>query len=181
MAAAGIRFIDVPAGQEQVPVTDWDRVRVLGLGMPAWDRLRENHGIEQTESPTIAVTMKLTAEGIAGSSFIAAGVGNVDIALKRICPEASSRARMSFKCDLMEYEWPRDTDHRNISLWRDIKSLPDTKVSHTRSNRADDDREERDIQLYEGLSGLLTRVVLLLGADCTVYVAVQVGEINWFE
>ena len=104
MAAANVRYIDVPAGQEQVPVTDWDRVRVLALGMPAWDKLKENHGIDQSESPTIAVVTKLTTEGIAGSSFIAAGQGVVDIPLKRICPEASSRARITFNLTLYGFQ-----------------------------------------------------------------------------
>ena len=171
--ATNARIIEVPAGQEQVQVTDWDRVRILGLGLPAWDRLKENHGIDQTDSPTVAVVLKLTADGIAGSSFIVAGVGDVEIPLKRICPEASGKARLHLKCDLMEFQWPRETDCRNISLWKDLKANPNTKITYTRTSDRAENRITEDTQLYEGLSGILVRAVLLLGVDLTVYVAFQ--------
>ena len=165
--------IEVQQGTEQVPAEDWDKLRVIGLGLPAWEVMKDKHGIDPTDKPAVAVVTKLTADGISGSSFIAAGVAAVDIPLRRICPEASGRARLQMTIDVMDLEFPKDTDVRNISLWKDVKPLPNTRVAHTRSREQNDAANQRDQQLYEGLSGLLVRAVIMLGMDLTVYISLQ--------
>ena len=172
MATNNIRFLEITPGNTQIQDTDWAKNRVIGVGLPLWEAIKENHGRDHNEETMATVVTKLSADGICGSGFATAGIAVVDIPFSRICPEASDRARFQATIDLMEMDWPRDTDIRNVSMWRDIKGIPTTRVAFTRSNHETDNTRDQD--LFESLTGILVRTVVLVGAEQSIYFRFQI-------